>query len=148
MMRRDLIISNKADTLEFLNFEDIEWGNSETFNKVKRQIIHVDEIGVENEAELKLIKTSLEHFLMMKNSMSNKLLLYHIPNINSKIKGSEEVGFNFKIPIIFIALVIIFIVNYYKKKKNVKEEDSEFLKKQVLDELKRYGGVNKKYKEQ
>ena len=148
MMRRDLIISNKADTLEFLNFEDIEWGNSETFNKVKRQIIHVDEIGVENEAELKLIKTSLEHFLMMKNSMSNKLLLYHIPNINSKIKGNEEVGFNFKIPIIFIALVIIFLVNYYKKKKNVKEEDSEFLKKQVLDELKRYGGVNKKYKEQ
>ena len=148
MMRRDLIISNKADTLEFLNFEDIEWGNSETFNKVKRQIIHVDEIGVDNEAELKLIKTSLEHFLMMKNSMSNKLLLYHIPNINSKIKGNEEVGFNFKIPIIFIALVIIFIVNYYKKKKNVKEEDSEFLKKQVLDELKRYGGVNKKYKEQ
>ena len=69
-------------------------------------------------------------------------------NINSKIKGSEEVGFNFKIPIIFIALIIIFIVNYYKKKKSVKEEDSEFLKKQVLDELKRYGGVKKKYKEQ
>ena len=148
MMRRDLIISNKADTLEFLNFEDIEWGNSDTFNKVKRQTIHMDEISIENEAEPKLIKTSLEHFLMMKNSNSNKILLYHIPNINSKIKGSEEVGFNFKIPIIFIALVIIFIVNYYKKKKNVKEEDSEFLKKQVLDELKRYGGVNKKYKEQ
>lgn len=148
MMRRDLIISNKADTLEFLNFEDIEWGNSETFNKVKRQTIHMDEISIENEAEPKLIKTSLEHFLMMKNSNSNKILLYHIPNINSKIKGSEEVGFNFKIPIIFIALIIIFIVNYYKKKKSVKEEDSEFLKKQVLDELKRYGGVKKKYKEQ
>lgn len=148
MMRRDLIISNKADTLEFLNFEDIEWGNSDTFNKVKRQTIHMDEISIENEAEPKLIKTSLEHFLMMKNSNSNKILLYHIPNINSKIKGSEEVGFNFKIPIIFIALIIIFIVNYYKKKKSVKEEDSEFLKKQVLDELKRYGGVKKKYKEQ
>ena len=132
MMRRDLIISNKADTLEFLNFEDIEWGNSDTFNKVKRQTIHMDEISIENEAEPKLIKTSLEHFLMMKNSNSNKILLYHIPNINSKIKGSEEVGFNFKIPIIFIALIIIFIVNYYKKKKSVKEEDSEFLKKQVL----------------
>ena len=148
MMRRDLIISNKADTLEFLNFEDIEWGNSDTFNKVKRQTIHMDEISIENEAEPKLIKTSLEHFLMMKNSNSNKILLYHRPNINSKIKGSEEVGFNFKIPIIFIALIIIFIVNYYKKKKSVKEEDSEFLKKQVLDELKRYGGVKKKYKEQ
>ena len=148
MMRRDLIISNKADTLEFLNFEDIEWGNSDTFNKVKRQTIHMDEISIENEAEPKLIKTSLEHFLMMKNSNSNKILLYHIPNINSKIKGSEEVGFNFKIPIIFIALIIIFIVNYYKKKKSVKEEDSEFLKKQVLDELKRYGEVKKKYKEQ
>lgn len=148
MMRRDLIISNKADTLEFLNFEEIEWGNSDTFNKVKRQTIHMDEISIENEAEPKLIKTSLEHFLMMKNSNSNKILLYHIPNINSKIKGSEEVGFNFKIPIIFIALIIIFIVNYYKKKKSVKEEDSEFLKKQVLDELKRYGGVKKKYKEQ
>ena len=148
MMRRDLIISNKADTLEFLNFEDIDWGNSDTFNKVKRQTIHMDEISIENEAEPKLIKTSLEHFLMMKNSNSNKILLYHIPNINSKIKGSEEVGFNFKIPIIFIALIIIFIVNYYKKKKSVKEEDSEFLKKQVLDELKRYGGVKKKYKEQ
>ena len=148
MMRRDLIISNKADTLEFLNFEDIEWGNSDTFNKVKRQTIHMDEISIENEAEPKLIKTSLEHFLMMKNSNSNKILLYHIPNINSKIKGSEEVGFNFKIPIIFIALILIFIVNYYKKKKSVKEEDSEFLKKQVLDELKRYGGVKKKYKEQ
>lgn len=147
MLRRDLIISNKSEFLEFINFEEVEWTNVDTYSKIQRETIKMDGIDNINKEIPKIIKTSLEHYLIIKNYKKNSLLLYHIPNISSKVRGKNDIGFNFKIPIIFIALFVIFIANYYKKKKNAQNIEDENLKKEVLDELKRYGGVNKKFKE-
>lgn len=148
MLRRDLIISNKSEFLEFINFEEVEWTNYDTYSKIHRETVKMDNIDSNNNEIPKIIKTSLEHYLIIKNNKKNSLLLFHIPNISSKVKGKNDIVFNFKIPIIFIALFVIFIANYYKKKKNAQNKEDEHLKKEVLDELKRYGGVNKKFKEQ
>ena len=53
---------------------------------------------------------------MVMKENKNKLLLYYIPNVKSKIKDNEEISFNFKNNIIIVELVIIFIVNNMKKK--------------------------------
>ena len=86
------------------------------------------------------------NYMIMKEN-KNKLLLYYIPNVNSKIKGNEEISFNFKIPIIIVALVIIFFVNYIKKKNEKDEFEKRKLKNQVIEEIRKYGGSGKKFKE-
>ena len=146
--RRVLYLSNKEKEMEIIDLNDLDFHKiSFLSNKIRKKKIEIGED--KNELlikEPKFIKTGNEQYMIMKEN-KNKLLLYYIPNVNSKIKGNEEISFNFKIPIIIVALVIIFIVNYMKKKNEKDEFEKRKLKNQVIEEIRKYGGSGKKFKE-
>ena len=146
--RRILFISNKEKEMEIIDLNDLDFHKiSFLSNKIRKKKIEIGED--KNELlikEPKFIKTGNEQYMIMKDK-KNKLLLYYIPNVNSKIKGNEEISFNFKIPIIIVALVIIFFVNYIKKKNEKDEFEKRKLKNQVIEEIRKYGGSGKKFKE-
>ena len=148
IIRRILYISNKEKEMEIIDLNDLDFHKINILNnKIRKNIIDIGEDKNESLIkEPKFIKTGNEQYMIMKEN-KNKLLLYHIPNINSKIKGSEEISFNFKIPIIIVALVIIFVVNYIKKKNEKDEFEKRKLKNQVIEEIRKYGGSGKKFKE-
>ena len=148
IIRRILYISNKEKEMEIIDLNDLDFHKINILNnKIRKNIIDIGEDKNESLIkEPKFIKTGNEQYMIMKENQ-NKLLLYHIPNINSKIKGSEEISFNFKIPIIIVALVIIFVVNYIKKKNEKDEFEKRKLKNQVIEEIRKYGGSGKKFKE-
>lgn len=137
MLRKDLLISNEYNEYVFINFEEVEWNDAKSFNRFKIKQIQFPRSEGYLSSQSKIIKTSMEHYLMIRSS-ENEVLLYHIPNINGKLKGNEEIGFNFKVPVIFIALIVIFFVNYYKKKQG-NNISSEAFRGEIMNELKKYG---------
>ncbi len=146
--RRVLYLSNKEKEMEIIDLNDLDFHKiSFLNNKIRKRKIEIGEDKKEFLIkEPKFIKTGNEQYMIMQDN-KNKLLLYYIPNVNSKIKGNEEISFNFKIPIIIVALVIIFFVNYIKKKNEKDEFEKRKLKNQVIEEIKKYGGSGKKFKE-
>lgn len=138
MLRKDLLISNEYNQYVVINFEEVEWNDSQSFKNFKINQVNLQKNEGHLLSQSKLIRTSMEHYLLIR-SKDNEVLLYHIPNINGKIIGNEEIGFNFKVPVIFIALVVIFFVNYYKKKQG-NNQSSEAFRGEIMKELKKYEG--------
>lgn len=70
------------------------------------------------------------------------ILLYEVALPNSSFMGTEEFSFNFKIPIIFIALIILLIYHLATRGKNKKvmsEEEQRKVREDLIQQLKKEG---------
>jgi hypothetical protein len=156
LLRRDLMIANSKDnTIYFINLEDIEFGNenkkeiiyrSVNLDQFKNKFDFVDfKHNVNFKCEncvnkIDILKCHSGYNILMRRN-DKEILLFTVANVVGKLKGKEEIGFNFKIPIIFVALVIIFLYHYFKNRINPgnPEEYSE----EVMRELKKRGAFDK-----
>ena len=82
-----------------------------------------------------LILKNNKIYLFLYKINDYSLLLFNYHEKNSKIYTSEPQSFNFKVPIILVAFLVILVWNYLKKKSE-NNSMSEIDLKQSLDNLK------------
>ena len=156
LRRKDLVVVNYKNEIEFINYEGISDENEDEVFIRKRNvninIYHNDKDN--NTMNPCLIRTSLQHFMLFYNKNQNNLIVYTIPNIDSKINGGEDVGFNFKVPAIFVAFAVVFVVSFVRKRKefvnmNKEMNSEEKSKNEVENIINKLGAFTskKKYKE-
>lgn len=158
ILRKDLILRNKETiiVIDLSDFEELDTKNEElkfrkfdlTSYKRKDEILiqnsekHIDLPNFEKKHffennKLVFCKSNNGHYIFTKRNNDNTLLLLEIVNPTGKLKGNEEFSFNFKIPIIFIALIILFFFHYFKKKQP--EESDDMIKQDILEKIKKFG---------
>jgi len=149
---RDINIENES--LNILDLTDNKDKNSYRFNLINQNIN--EEISknkfIRNtklSSEIAFSKNTFSNFIIIQNFENpNILQIYEIHNPHSKLVGGDYSFLNFKIPIIFIAMIIIFFYHFFKKKRELNEENPR-IKKEVFRYLEDSGAFNKKsYKEE
>jgi hypothetical protein len=128
IIRKDFIIKYR-NILYFIEITDIE--NNFYFKKIEIEDNCNNKGIYDKMITLKTLPNN--YYLLFKNCDS--LLLYEIVSVSSKIKGSEDYSFNFKIPVLFIAIIVIFLYQFYKKRINNTAE-KENIKEDLLNKIK------------
>jgi hypothetical protein len=125
--------------------------NSVEFNKINLSDYHTHSKNeIENLPRKTSTSTCINKLTFLKNHGGANILirkddytilLFDIIDPTSKLKGGEDFSFNFKIPIIFIALIILFFYHYFKNKSNSSEKktpDDEYTN-EIYQKLREYG---------
>lgn len=160
IIRRDLIIKVKdyiifiditqislADELNTLNYELFPFSIYKINSYIGNTLV------LSNLSDILYLKTPIGNYLLIEGSLYNKshdhsyriILFFQYHHHNSSFIGEENLSFNFKIPVILIALVILIIYHLFIKKPdggNIPDEGN--LKEELIKELKNFGAFEKK----
>ena len=156
LCKLNIIIDDKKDIKEYGNFY-ISLLNKKlmiTNNGIDFEVIDLTKIGdVDNENKLQTKPFTFSQFisdktifnpLILKNNnkylfiykiSDYSLILFNFHEKNSKIYTSEPQSFNFKVPIILVAFIVILVWNYLKKKNENNGMDEHIDLKESLDKL-------------
>jgi hypothetical protein len=94
--------------------------------------------------EIPFSKNTFSNFILIQNCENpNIIMIYEIFNPHSKLVGGDYSFLNFKIPIIFVAMIIIFFYHFFKKRNELNGE-TPGMKKEVFKYLEDQGAFNKK----
>jgi hypothetical protein len=117
LVRKDLIIKS-GNRFVFMDTTDIEKGLA-----YKTVALPFSEAN-KKEKNLVYLRTQPNNYLMLFND-GVELHLYEVVNPSVKFTSGEDTGssFNFKVPVILISLVFIFIYHYFKNKKSAGLDD-------------------------
>jgi hypothetical protein len=134
---------------DFSNFPNISYKNLVIKNQ-KYEVRRLENMIVlrTNSNYFILLKSFLKHHNQSNKKNSDVLLLYEVLLPNNSFTGNEEFSFNFKIPVIFVALIFLLAYHYFNKKKNVTDEESIKIREELLDQLKKEGINLNKYKKE
>lgn len=93
-------------------------------------------------------KNTFSNFILIQNFVNpNIIMIFELYNPHSKLVGGDYSFLNFKIPIVFVAMIVIFFYHFYKKKKELNNETPE-MKKEVFKYLEDQGVFKKTFKEE
>lgn len=156
LCKLNIIVENNRDIKEYGKFY-ISLLNKKlmiTNNGIDFEVIDLTKIGdVDNENKLQTKPFTLSQFikdktifnpLIIKNNnkylfiykiSDYSLILFNFHEKNSKIYTSEPQSFNFKVPIILVAFIVILVWNYLKKKNENNGMDEHVDLKESLDKL-------------
>ena len=156
LCKLNIIVENKRDIKEYGNFY-ISLLNKKlmiTNNGIDFEVVDLTKIGdVDNENKLQTKLFSFSQFirektifnpLILKNNnkylfiykiTDYSLILFNFHEKSSKIYTSEPQSFNFKVPIILVAFIVILVWNYLKKKNENNGVDEHIDLKESLDKL-------------
>ena len=156
LCKLNIIVDTQKDIKEYGNFY-ISLLNKKlmiTNNGIDFEVIDLTKIGdVDNENKLQTKPFTFSQFikdkiifnpLILKNNnkylfiykiSDYSLILFNFHEKNSKIYTSEPQSFNFKVPIILVAFIVILVWNYLKKKNENNEGDEHIDLKESLDKL-------------
>ena len=91
-----------------------------------------------------LYLTTISNVKLNKNEYK-AIVFYDVVVKNKNIVGGNNFDFNFKIPVIFIALVILVIYHvFYKNKNNKQHLDDDKVKDELIKELTKHNAFNDK----
>ena len=152
----NIIVDNKRDIKEYGNFY-ISLLNKKlmiTNDGIDFEVVDLTKIGdVDNENKLQTKPFTFNQFigdkisfnpLILKNNnkylfiyqiSDYSLILFNFHEKSSKIYTSEPQSFNFKVPIILVAFIVILVWNYLKKKNENNGMDEQIDLKESLDKL-------------
>ena len=145
VLRRTLMIINLKYEIEIIDVSNFDWDNPEEINQFhfEKEFIKL-ELNENKKLNFpKIIKNLNEYYMIVQESDKN-FLFYYIPSLNNKMKGNEQIKFNFKIPVIIISLVVIFFYNYYKKKNEKDLFQQKKYKGEILEQLRKLSNKNEK----
>jgi len=156
LCKLNIIVENNRDIKEYGKFY-ISLLNKKlmiTNNGIDFEVIDLTKIGdVDNENKLQTKPFTLSQFikdktifnpLIIKNNnkylfiykiSDYSLILFNFHEKSSKIYTSEPQSFNFKVPIILVAFIVILVWNYLKKKNENNGMDEHVDLKESLDKL-------------
>ena len=156
LCKLNIIVENNRDIKEYGKFY-ISLLNKKlmiTNNGIDFEVIDLTKIGdVDNENKLQTKPFTLSQFikdktifnpLIIKNNnkylfiykiSDYSLILFNFHEKSSKIYTSEPQSFNFKVPIILVAFIVILVWNYLKKKNENNGMDEHVDLKETLDKL-------------
>jgi hypothetical protein len=83
-------------------------------------------------------KTVQGNYVLYKSALlNNSVILLNVFNPNSKLSSNNDMGFNIKVPIIFLSIIIIAIYQYNKKKNEgiVENPDHLRMKEEMLEQI-------------
>lgn len=99
-------------------------------------------------SEIAFSKNTFSNFILIQNYENPDLIMiFELYNPHSKLVGGDYSFLNFKIPIIFVAMIIIFFYHFFKKRKELNEDNPE-IKNEVFKYLEDQGAFKKKFKEE
>lgn len=145
VLRRNLMVINLKYEIEIIDVSNFDWDNPEEINQFhfEKEFIKL-ELNENKKLNFpKIIKNLNEYYMIVQESDKN-FLFYYIPSLNNKMKGNEQIKFNFKIPVIIISLVVIFFYNYYKKKNEKDLFQQKKYKGEILEQLRKLSNKNEK----
>ena len=140
IVRKDLLINTNS----YLIFIDTSKTEDITIDNVryvdKKFDIHFTDVFPQNknqslnQEEFVYQKTINGNFILYKSCIfNNVVILLNIFNPHSKLSSNNDLGFNIKVPIIFISIIIIAIYQYNKKKNEGLPENAD--QAQMKDEM-------------
>ena len=133
LLNKKLMVTKNGIDFEVIDITKI--GEVDDQNKLQTKYFSLNQyINNEINSEPVIIKNNNKYLLLYKIS-DNSLLLFNFYEKNSKIFVSEPQSFNFKVPIILVAFIVILIWNYLKKK-NENNEIGDIDLKNQMDKLK------------
>ena len=133
LLNKKLMITNNGIDFEVVDLTKI--GEVDNENKLNTKIFSLEQYINENINLTPLILKNNNLYLLLYQINNNSLLLFNYHEKNSKIYTSEPQSFNFKVPIILVAFIVILIWNYIKKK-NENNEIGDIDLKGNTDKLK------------
>ena len=134
VVRKDLFIRVGSEFV-IINLDSFNPGIKDAF-AILPQIQYKKIINKVEKASF--IKNSNGYYFLL--SYGYKLFFYEIiPQTSAFIGQDEFFNFNFKVPIIFIALIILGLYHFLFKKKQISEQDTSKLKEELLSQLKKEG---------
>ena len=94
-------------------------------------------------------KNTFSNFILIQSyDNPNLIMIFELYNPHSKLVGGDLSFLNFKIPIIFIAMIILFFYHFSVKKKEILETSTPAMKKEIFKYLEDQGAFKKNYKEE
>ena len=156
LCKLNIIVDNKRDIKEYGNFYIFLLNKKLmiTNDGIDFEVIDLTKIGdVDNENKLQTKPFTFTQFigdkisfnpLIVKNNnkylfiyqiSDYSLILFNFHEKSSKIYTSEPQSFNFKVPIILVAFIVILVWNYLKKKNENNGMDEQIDLKESLDKL-------------
>lgn len=115
LLNKKLMITNNGIDFEVIDLTKLAEVDND--NKLQTKIFSLSQFindGVANYVPL-IIKNNNQN-LFLYHIKNNSLLLFNYHEKSSKIYTSEPQSFNFKVPIILVAFIVILVWNYIKKK--------------------------------
>jgi hypothetical protein len=125
--------------------------------KHKNRLVMIDTTAIDKEISYKAIilpindncdknivhlRTQPNNYMMLFDD-GKYLYLYEVVNPSVKLTSDEETSyFNFKVPVILISLVLIFLYHYFRNKKPTISEDKDKLNEDIMKKLADLGGIN------
>jgi len=149
LIKKDLVIDSEeyfifidTNKKENLSEKDIKYIPKTFENDLKYLFVNSTENDTSNRSHdgLYYQKNPQGNYVLYKSSSaSNILVLLNILNPNSKLTSGNDSGFNMKIPVIFIAVIIIVGYQFMKKKDNPIDNNEKMkIRKDVLDQINKF----------
>ena len=133
LLNKKLMITKNGIDFEVVDLTRIAEVDDE--NKLQTKLFSLSHF-IDNEVYTEpLITKNNNKYLLLYKISNNSLLLFNYHEKNSKIYTSEPQSFNFKVPIILVAFIVILVWNYIKKK-NENNGTDEIDLKHNLEKLK------------
>lgn len=133
LLNKKLMVTKNGIDFEVIDITKI--GEVDDQNILQTKYFSLNQyINKKINSEPLIVKNNNKYLLLYKIS-DNSLLLFNFYEKNSKIFVSEPQSFNFKVPIILVAFIVILVWNYIKKKNENNEIGDIDLKNQI-DKLK------------
>lgn len=133
LLNKKLMITKNGIDFEVVDLTRIAEVDDE--NKLQTKLFSLSHF-IDNEVYTEpLITKNNNKYLLLYKISNNSLLLFNYHEKNSKIYTSEPQSFNFKVPIILVAFIVILVWNYIKKKNENNGTDEIDLKRD-LEKLK------------
>ncbi len=133
LLNKKLMITKNGIDFEVVDLTRIAEVDDE--NKLQTKLFSLSHF-IDNEVYTEpLITKNNNKYLLLYKISNNSLLLFNYHEKNSKIYTSEPQSFNFKVPIILVAFIVILVWNYIKKK-NENNGTDEINLKHNLEKLK------------
>jgi hypothetical protein len=133
LVRKDLIIKHK-NRLVFIDTTEID-----KVSMFKAKTLAFNEYS---EGNIVHLRTQPNNYLMLFND-KNYLYLFEVVNPSVKLTAGEESSyFNFKVPVILISLVLIFLYHFFRNRKQTGFADKDKLNDDIMKKLAEMGGIN------
>ena len=113
LLHKKLMVTSNGKDYEIIDLTRVEEYDPQ---KSKTKILHLNQVIDNKIYSMPLIWKNQNEYYFLHQIKENALLLYKLHEKNSKIYTSESQSFNFKVPIILVAFVLILVWNYLQKK--------------------------------
>ena len=114
LLDKKLMITKNGIDFEVIDLTKI--GEVDNENKLETKVYSLSRFITNGTKASPLIVKNNNKFLLLYRVSNYSLLLFDFYEKNSKVYISEPQSFNFKVPIILVAFIVILVWNYIKKK--------------------------------